>query len=198
MAFYFRPFPTISYRIPGQKKSIPVTDITRRFVISDFFTKAKVTFDEYVVNDGERPDTVAYDYYGDQKMDWLILLTNEIQDPYFQWSMSYDQFQAYLKQKYGSVEYTQRTVHHYEKITQQQKTIVESGLNQRILPEKTLVVDYTTYLTLVATERKAVTIYDYESDINDSNRQIYLLDLNYLQIIKEQHPYIFTESVSAR
>lgn len=198
MAFYFRPFPTISYRIPGQKKSIPVTDITRRFVISDFFTKAKVTFDEYVVNDGERPDTVAYDYYGDQKMDWLILLTNEIQDPYFQWSMSYDQFHAYLKQKYGSVEYTQRTVHHYEKIIQQQKTIVESGLNQRILPEKTLVVDYTTYLTLVATERKAVTIYDYESNINDSNRQIYLLDLNYLQIIKEQHPYIFTESVSAR
>ena len=198
MAFYFRAFPNITYRIPGQKKSVPVTDITRRFIISDFFTKARVTFDEYYVQDTERPDTVAYDYYGDQKMDWLILLTNEIHDPYFQWSMSYEQFNAYIKQKYGSVEYTQRTVHHYEKIIQKQRSFVDEGLNQRIFPEKTLNVDYTTYLTLVATDRRAVTIYDYESDINDSNRQIYLLDLNYLQIIKEQHPYIFTEGVSAR
>lgn len=198
MAFYFRPFPTISYRIPGQKKSVPVTDITRRFAISDFFRKSKITFDEYVISDGERPDTVAYDYYGDQKMDWLILLTNEIQDPYFQWAMSYDQFQAYLKQKYGSVEYTLRTVHHYEKIIQKQKTIVDEGINQRIIPEKTLVVDYATYLTLVDTERKAVTIFDHETNINDSNRFIYLLDLNYLQIIKEQHPYIFNEGISSR
>jgi hypothetical protein len=198
MAFYFRPFPTISYRIPGQKKSIPVTDITRRFAVSDFFRKSKITFDEYVISDGERPDTVAYDYYGDQKMDWLILLTNEIQDPYFQWAMSYDQFQAYLKQKYGSLEYTLREIHHYEKIIQKQKTIVDEGINQRILPEKTLTVDYTTYLTLVATDRKAVTIFEHETNINDSNRFIYLLDLNYLQIIKEQHPYIFNEGVSSR
>jgi len=198
MAFYFRAFPTTTYRIPGQKKSVPVIDITRRFAISDFLRKAKVTFDEYILQDGERPDTVAYQYYQDFTMDWLVLLVNEIQDPYFEWAMGYDQFQSYLKQKYGSVEYTQRTTHHYQKIVQKTTTIIDEGLNQRILPEKTLIVDYATYAALPDTDRKAVTIYEYESNINDNNRHIYLLDLHYLQIIKEQHPYIFTEGVATR
>lgn len=198
MAFYFRAFPTVQYRIPGQKKSVPVIDITRRFAISDFLKKAKVTFDEYILQDGERPDTVAYQYYQDFTMDWLVLLINEIQDPYFQWAMGYEQFQAYLKQKYGGVPYTQQTIHHYEKIVQKSTTIIDEGLNQRVLPEKTLIVDYATYAALPATDRKAVTIYDHESNINDNNRHIYLLDLHYLQIIKEQHPYIFTEGVATR
>ena len=198
MAFYFRAFPTTSYRIPGQKKSVPVIDITRRFTIGNFLRNAKVTYDEYIVQDGERPDIVAHQYYQDFTMDWLVLLVNEVNDPYFEWSMGYEQFQAYIKQKYGGVPYAQRTVHHYEKVIQKATTIIDEGLNQRVLPEKTLVVDYTTYLTLPDTDRKIVTIYDHESNMNDNNRHIYLLDLHYLQIIKEQHPYIFTEGVASR
>lgn len=195
--FYFRPFPTISYRVPGKNVNIPVSDISKRFSIANFINNSRVTFDEYYVKDGERPDTIAYDYYGDYTMDWLVLLTNEIHDTYFEWPLGYEQFNAYLRQKYGSVEYTLSTVHHYEQIIQQHKTVID-GSDQRIIPEKTLVVDYTTYLTLIATERKEVTIYEYEEKINDNNRHIYLLDPIYLQVIKEQHPYIFGEGTYLR
>jgi len=195
--FYFRPFPTVSYRIPGKNVSIPTLDISKRFSIANFINNAKVTFDEYYVKDGERPDTIAYDYYGDYTLDWLVLLTNEIHDVYFEWPMGYEQFHAYLKQKYGSVEYTQSTTHHYEQIIQQHQIVID-GADQRIIPEKTLVVDYTTFTTLIATERKEVTIYEYEEKINDNNRHIFLLDPIFLQVIKEQHPYIFGEDTYLR
>jgi hypothetical protein len=195
--FFFRPHPTIPYRIPGQTKSVPITDITRRFSVANFISNASVTFDEYYVQDGERPDHVAYDYYDDYTLDWLVLLTNEIQDPYYEWPLSYEQFHNYIKQKYGTLEYALTTNHHYEKILQKNYT-ASDGIQQRIYPEKTVVVDYTTYVTLPAADRKAVTIFDYENELNDQRRQIYLLDLHYVHLIKDQHPYIFEESQFVR
>lgn len=197
MAFFFRPYPTISYRIPGSTLSVAATDITRRFSVANFVRNSSVTFDEYYIQDGDRPDTVAYDYYDDQTLDWLVLLTNEIHDPYYEWPLSYEQFRSYLRQKYTSVEYALSNVHHYEQILQEQQNIVENGF-QRIIPEKTLVVDYTTYLSLTAPQRKIVSIFDHEDKINEERKQIYLIDLNYLQIIKDDHPYIFEEGISVR
>ena len=192
MALYFRPFPTVSYRIPGTNRKIPVTDITRRFAVTSFISNLSVTFDEYFVQDGERPDTVAGAYYMDPTLDWLVLLSNEIQDPYFEWPMGEQQLQAYIIDKYGSLEYAYSTNHHYEWIIQKNQ-IVNDGQTQQILPEKTVEVDYQTYLTLIASDRRAVSIYDYEVAQNDKNRKIYLLDFNFAEAIREQHPYIFTE-----
>lgn len=197
MAFYFRPHPTISYRIPGTKRSVAATDITRRFSLANFVRNSNVNFEEYYVQDGERPDTVAYDYYDDASLDWLVLLANEIHDPYYEWPLSYEQFNSYLAQKYGNVNTAYQTVHHYERILQEQKLIIDNGI-QRILPEKTVEVDYTTYLTLTATQRRSVSVFDYENKLNEDRKQIYLIDLNYLQIIKDEHPYIFEEGVSIR
>jgi hypothetical protein len=207
MAFFFRPYPTISYRIPGTKKSIPVTDITRRFSVANFIRSVKVTFDEYYVQDGERPDIVAHGYYDDSTLDWLVMLTNEIQDPYYEWPLSYEQFNVMILQKYkglgtnisdtATYSYVNQTIHHYEQIIQEKKIISDYG-QQRILEEKVLEVDYTTYSTLINSQRRAVSIYDYESKLNENRRHIYLLDLHYTQLIKEQHPYIFEEGVYTR
>lgn len=197
MAFFFRPYPTVAYRVPKMNKTVAATNITKRFGIANFLNNARATFDEYYVQDGERPDIVAHQYYGDQTLDWLVLLTNEIHDPYFKWIMSYEQLHEYIRQKYGSVEYALYTTHHYEQIIQQSKTVYDDGI-QRIIPEKTLTVDYTTYVSLIASERKTVSIFEYESELNENNRHIYLLDLNYTLLIKEQHPYIFDEGSYVR
>ena len=203
MAFYFRPHPTIQYRIPGTKRTIAATDITRRFSLANFVRNANVNFEEYYVQDGERPDTVAYDYYDDQTLDWLVLLSNEIHDPYYEWPLSYEQFNTYMTQKYGDLD-TYKTVHHYERILQEQQLITENGI-QRIIPEKTLEVDYTTFISLTSAQRKSgfcddggISLYEYELAINDQRRQIYLLDLNSVQVIKDQHPYIFEEGTFVR
>ena len=207
MAYLFRPYPTISYRVPGTTRSIPVTDITRRFSVANFIRNTNVTFDEYYVQDGERPDIIADGYYDDSTLDWLVLMTNETHDPYYEWPLSYEQFNLMILQKYrgygtnnsdlATLSYVNQTVHHYEQIIQEKRVITDQG-QQRILEERTLVVDYTTYLTLIASKRRAVSIYEYESNLNEERRHIYLLDLHYTQLIKEQHPYIFEESVYTR
>jgi len=207
MAFLFRPYPTISYRVPGTKKNILATDITRRFSVANFIRNAKVTFDEYTVQEGERPDMIAHGYYDDSTLDWLVLLTNEIQDPYYEWPLSYEQLQTMVLQKYrgrgtngsdtATLSYVYQTVHHYEWIVQKASVISDYG-NRRILNEKTLTVDYTTYLTLTDTDRRSVSIFQYEQNLNEQRRHIYLLDLHYTQLIKEQHPYVFEEGVYVR
>ena len=202
MAFLFRPYPTVQYKIPGKKQIIAVTDITRRFAVSNFIRSSNVSFDEYYVQDGERPDIIAHQYYDDSTLDWLVLMTNEIHDPYFEWPLSYEQFNSMIMQKYrgmgannsdnATLQYVNQTVHHYEWIIQE-KQVINDYNQQRIIDERVLEVDYTTYLTLTASERRSVSIYEYEMNLNDERRHIYLLDLNYTQLIKEQHPYIFEE-----
>lgn len=207
MAFLFRPYPTVQYKIPGKKQIIAVTDITRRFAVSNFIRSSNVSFDEYYVQDGERPDIIAHQYYDDSTLDWLVLMTNEIHDPYFEWPLSYEQFNSMIMQKYrgmgannsdnATLQYVNQTVHHYEWIIQE-KQVINDYNQQRIIDERVLEVDYTTYLTLTASERRSVSIYEYEMNLNDERRHIYLLDLNYTQLIKEQHPYIFEEGVFLR
>lgn len=190
MAQYFDPFPAKDYKAPGSKVFTKATDITRRFTLDSFILDNDVIFDEYRVRDGERPDMVAFDYYQNANLDWLILLTNQIKDPYFQWVMSYEQFNAYIKAKYGSVEYALSTVHHYEKIIQNAGEYV-TNTEVFITQEKTLEIDYTTFLTLPAFSRKEVTIFDYETLKNEKNRLIYLLDARFALPIIEQHRNIF-------
>jgi hypothetical protein len=80
-----------------------------------------------------------------------------------------------------------------------QKAYIQSDAGtQRVVPEKTLVVDYATFASLTDAERKygtaddgGISIYEYEQSVNDDRRKIYLLDLHYLTYIKEQHPHIF-------
>jgi len=197
--YYFTPFPKTKYKLNGKTAELEVTNITRRFALTSFLLSADVIFDEYHVQDGETPDHIAYDYYDDGTLDWLILLTDEIKDPYYEWPRSYDQFNSYLIQKYGSVEYALNVnnIHHYEKIVRQRKEY-RTNYETIIVEEKALIVDYATYAAAAATDRRAVTIYDYENELNEQRRQIYLLDLNLLQSIKDQHPTIFNDGEFVR
>lgn len=197
MAQYFTPFPVRDYKAPGSKIFTKATDITRRFTIENFILDNDVIFDEYRVREGERPDMVANDYYLDSNLDWLILITNQIKDPYFEWVMSDEQFIEYIKSKYGSVEYALTTVHHYEKILQD-ATEYTTNYEVILVPERTVEIDYTTFVSLPASQRKSVTIYNYEMLKNEKNRLIYLLDARYANLIVEQHRNIFNTGTFIR
>lgn len=43
---------------------------------------------EYIVQDTDRPDILAYQLFGNAKWWWLVLLFNDIDDPYFGFPMS--------------------------------------------------------------------------------------------------------------
>jgi len=186
MSHYFKPFPIISYKLSGMTPTISVTDITRRFGLSSLLRNNSAIYFDYEVKDGDRPDIIADKYYDDQTLDWLVLLTNEIHDPYFKWPLSYENFTKYIRQKYGSVSTAQATTHHYEKTIQAQSFNDDGTL----IPKRTLIVDYTTYLTDVANTR-IVDTFSYEDELNESHRNIKILDERFLGIVVDTHRRIF-------
>ena len=73
---------------------VDFTDKTKRDIYSTF---------QFTLEEGfERPDLLSYNYYGSSKFDWMIYLTNNIVDPYYDYYKSSEDFNSYIATKYGS------------------------------------------------------------------------------------------------
>lgn len=130
-------------------------------LIRGVLNKASVTY-PYTLQDGDTPNMVAADYYGSVEYVWLVLLSNDIIDPYTQWFKGQLDFDEYLKRKYGSIETTMSTISHYNAPFDDSR------------PDVTL----TTYAFMDADERSGlepVSIYDAEVTKNESKRTINLI-----------------------
>lgn len=118
---YFRQVPDFEYVNRNKDSSdisnyIPVKNLFKRGKLREdifgnlsFFTKYKIIGDE-------RPDNVAYKFYGDETLDWVILLSNNILNIQTEWPLSQSSFDKILLDKYGSYENLYGGVHHYETI----------------------------------------------------------------------------------
>jgi len=176
MAEYFSPFPKVQYDIKKNGNPVLLTNITVRFKIQQALQSRKVVYYTYEVQDGDRPDVIADIYYKDTYLDWLVILVNDIIDPLFEWPLDSQAFENFIRKKYGSVSAARAEVHHYEKILNPQSKLYDGT----IIPERTVVVDETTYETLSSGSRRLVSAYDYELNLNDGRRNIYLLDSAYV------------------
>ena len=107
---YFSKFPLIAYDIKGNKARKLLPDILRRVKTRALIKSGGVLFDTYDVKNGEKPEDVAYKWFGDAELHWIILMTNNITDRYYQWPMNHVQFQTFLEDKYSNPD----AIHHYE------------------------------------------------------------------------------------
>jgi hypothetical protein len=81
-----------------------------RAVFSDDVKNNLSLYDEIDIQDGETPEILAYQIYGNSDYHWIILHTNDIIDPRYDWPLTTDSLYAYIDDKY-----TSRTgIHHYE------------------------------------------------------------------------------------
>ena len=102
----------------GNYKLLP--NIIKRVKLRSGLRSGSFLFDNYDVKDGENPEDVAFKWFGDAQLHWVILMTNNITDRYYQWPLTQPQFQEYLTDKYGVG--NEDAVHHYEKTTDSGKT----------------------------------------------------------------------------
>lgn len=98
MERYFEKFQTVSY------SNTNVVDLTQRTVVLNAVYNNPVLYYPYDIQDGERADQIADRYYDDQYMTWVMYLTNNIIDPYYDWYIDSDSFKDYIVKKYGSLE----------------------------------------------------------------------------------------------
>jgi hypothetical protein len=117
---YFRQVPNFQYvdRSPGDQSISNYTEVKNLFkrakLREDIFSDLSF-FVKYSILGDERPDNVAYKFYNDSTLDWLILLSNNITNVQTEWPLSQQGFYNFLIDKYGSDEVLYQ-VHHYETI----------------------------------------------------------------------------------
>ena len=109
---YFNYFPTLIYDIKGDKSYRLVTDIIKRIKVRNAVKDGLVIFDKYDVKYGENPEDIAFKYYDDAELHWVVLLVNNIVDRYYEWPLTDPQFQLFLTDKYGAG--SEDAIHHYE------------------------------------------------------------------------------------
>jgi hypothetical protein len=142
---YFSKFPYVDYTLNAkndQTKTVFVRNILRRIGLSEELKTGRSVFIEYDIKDGERPEHIAERVYGDVDYHWLVLLTNEIVDPYHGWCKSGDVLQDYINKKYTgyAVYFTNRTIGSTSEWFYNSKVGQGSSLSQGSVKDS--VVDY--------------------------------------------------------
>ena len=107
---YFDRFPLMTYDMKNNNVYKLVPDILRRVKLRASIKSGVFLFDKFDVPMGDKPEDVAFKFYGDAELHWVILMTNDITDRYYQWPMTQPQLEAFLADKYDNPD----GIHHYE------------------------------------------------------------------------------------
>ena len=185
---YFRQLPDLDYpslrndRTSAYDYQI-VKNIFKRAVIrTDIFNEV-TAFTKYSVQGDERPDQVAYNFYNDSALDWVILTTNNIVHLRDEWPMGSADFLTYLNAKYTSEQLS--NIHHYE------TKIIRDSKGRLIQPEglKVPAGHSISFLDngVLRTESSltSYTFLEHETIVNDAKRNINILRSEYLNLFLE-------------
>jgi len=182
---YFRQLPQLDYpSLSNDRKSAYdyqlVKNLFKRAVLRDDVFNDVTNFEKYSVEGDERPDQVAYNFYRDSGLDWIVLTTNNIIHVRDEWPMSNRDFLTYLNEKYTSEELS--NVHHYEtrEIRDESNTLIQpAGVRVKSDYSVTYVENDT-----VKTESsiKMINFLEHETNLNDAKRNINILKPDYVEI----------------
>ena len=193
MSNYFKQVPDFDYvsRLPDAKISdyITVKNLFKRGKLSDDIFQDLTVFTKYEIRGDDRPDNVSDKIYDDPDLDWVILLSNNIINIQSEWPMPQRDFDRYLLDKYETYEKL-NDVHHYETLECKNLTgavVVPKGL---WVESDYSVTYYDWYAGVEITKSSSdivvsVTNYEYEDNLENEKRNIYLLKPIYLNIIKD-------------
>ena len=185
---YFRQLPDLDYpSLSNDRNSVYdyqiVKNIFKRAVLRNDVFNEVTAFTKYSVEGDERPDQVAYKFYQDSGLDWVVLTTNNIIHVRDEWPMGNQDFLTYLNDKYTAQELS--NVHHYE------TEIIRDSRGRLIQPEGLTVPagHSVSFLDngVLRTESnvKLFTFLQNEINLNDAKREINILRQEYLNLFLE-------------
>ena len=168
---YFNKFPLMVYDIKGDENYKLLPDILKRVKLRSGLSASRFVFDKYDVKEGERPEDIAFKYYGDPQYHWVVMMVNNLTDRYYQWPMTQPDFEDFLTDKYGAG--SEDAVHHYE-------LAQTSGVTTSSDESHMLEVNSDTAGASSISNRQ------FEERIQNDLRQIRLLDEKYLDAFTEE------------
>ena len=197
---FFSLIPDIEYdvkpiKFPYTKSDfITAKNFFRRFEINSNMFSYTTTFDKYAVLEGETPEQLADKMYGDPFLDWVILITNNVINPLFDWPRTDNAVRKYCEKTY---------IDPYSEILYYKTREIKSGTSMTTdLTGKNIKInaldaglkvdeefyntpfsffDGTQVITMAGSEVcYPVNAYQHEIEENEKRREIYLLKGEYL------------------
>lgn len=206
---YFSALPKV-ISTDSNRVSKVMTNLMARSSIIPSVLQNPLVYYTYDIQDGDTPEIVASKYYDDSYRYWIVLYVNQITDPQWGWPLNGNQFEKYIKDKYGYDATTgQWTTDPYTTAYEYQKIITKYDSVYDTTTVDTLVIDEDTYNTLpdsttqtytlpsgsvtITTTRHAVNLYEHEMNVNESKRNIKLLNAIYVDQLEREFESLMSQ-----
>ena len=188
---YFRNLPNFEYvnRTEDGKSEgdyTTVKNLFKRGKLREDIFQDTTFFTKYSIEGDDRPDTVANKVYGDPRLDWVVLISNNIIHIQNEWPMSQADFNTYLTEKYDDDTTLYSGIHHYEAnevADGRGVVIIPKGMRVGVAQSVTYYDYFSSQSVTVTDIALPVTNYTHEAKINDDKRNIFLLKPQYLNIV---------------
>ena len=168
---------------------------------------------EHTIKEDETPEILAEKFYDDPEAHWLILMTNNITDPQYDWPLNSRSFDNYIISKYGSKETSETTWAEWYKIYRvDNPTTGEQYIKKyRISSEQyddlnlqteptldTTVTIGSTVLNVFFPYKERINAYDLEIGNNEAKRNIKMIKREYYQSIRNEFRQIMDNATGIK
>ena len=153
---YFNKFPLINYN-----GHLAVNLLTRA-QLSDQTRAQRSVFYPYTIKDYDRVDNLSENYYDSPEYSWLIWMTNDMIDPYYDYPLSDEDFDAYITDKYTSIALANRKIKYYRTKWANEEGVISvsqyNGLNNSFKKYFNPVVDVNYGITGYSRRKADITV----------------------------------------
>ena len=157
-------------------------NIWRRAEILRDYMSSLVMFDEYIVQNGEKPEDIALKFYENPFYNWTLLVINDIVNFHEQWPRSTKQLQEYCAAKYDNPSATKDYI--TTEVKKGTNIIVPAG---KIVPSTFQITYYDGSTTVTANPVASRSFYQFEESVNAEKERIQLVKPIYIEDFVEAY-----------
>lgn len=176
------------------QKYLVAKNLWRRAEIIEEYKSSLTMFDEYIVQNGERPEDIALHEYNNPFYNWTILIINDIVNYHDQWPRTQKQLEDYVTEKYAPTDAEPNrgptSTKHYvttELRDTKNDIIVPAG---KIVPSNYSVSYFNGTVLVTSNPVVSVTNYAYEEELNSKKEKIQIVRPNYIEDFVAKYYYV--------
>jgi len=184
----FKNAPTVVYNYTdslADPEFVVMKNIWRRNEVLEKYLTSVTLFDEYIIKEGETPETISFNQYEDPFFGWTILVVNDITNFHADWPKSSASLVDYVNGKYENPDDTK----HYETYEVKDalgRVIVNSGT---VVPSNFQITYYdgTASAGVTVNPVNSISYRDYEYRLNEAKEKIKLIRPSYVREFAEEY-----------
>lgn len=157
-------------------------NIWRRAEILREYKSSLAMFDEYIVQNGEKPEDIALKFYENPFYNWTLLVINDIVNFHEQWPRSTKQLQEYCAAKYDNPTATKDYI--TTEVKKGTNIIVPAG---KVVPSTFQITYYDGSTTVTANPVASRSFYQFEESVNAEKERIQLVKPEYIEDFVEAY-----------